>query len=71
MVTSRLGQLGSPHVIGVHVNTAILADGPMRPESPTAQEQRALASLDHHLRWGMGYATQQGTRSQTHGYRTP
>jgi hypothetical protein len=43
--------------------------GPGRdPGELTEAEQAALARLEDHRKWGMGYSTQQSTRPQTLGY---
>src|SRR5262249_38682146 len=68
MVTTSLAQQMPNHIIGIHVNLAIVAADKLPMDDLTAVEQRALARVDEHATWGMGYAIQQSTRPQTLGY---
>jgi pimeloyl-ACP methyl ester carboxylesterase len=68
MVTTRVAQLHSDHVIGVHVNMPVVAIGADDMTDLTDEEQRWLASIAQHQRWGRGYSEEQSTRPQTIGY---
>jgi pimeloyl-ACP methyl ester carboxylesterase len=66
-VTTALGARHADHVVGIHLN--MVSAGPGKdPGELTEAEQRALARLEDHRKWGMGYSTQQSTRPQTLGY---
>jgi pimeloyl-ACP methyl ester carboxylesterase len=68
MVTTSLAQQVPNHIIGIHVNLAIVAADKVPMDDLTATEQKALAQAGEHATWGMGYAMQQSTRPQTLGY---
>ena len=66
-ITTALGAHHGDHVVGIHLN--MVSAGPGKdPGELTEAEQRALARLEDHRKWGMGYSTQQSTRPQTLGY---
>jgi epoxide hydrolase len=66
-VTTALGGNHADRVVGIHLN--MVSAGPGRDrEDLTEREQAALARLEDHRKWGMGYSTQQSTRPQTLGY---
>jgi pimeloyl-ACP methyl ester carboxylesterase len=68
MVTTSLAQQVPNHIIGIHVNLAILPADQVPMDDLTATEQKALTQASEHATWGMGYAMQQSTRPQTLGY---
>jgi epoxide hydrolase len=66
-ITTALGAYHADRVVGIHLNMVTAGPGRERDDL-TDQEQAALARLEEHRRWGMGYSTQQSTRPQTLGY---
>jgi pimeloyl-ACP methyl ester carboxylesterase len=68
MVTTSLAQQVPNHLVGIHVNTAIVAADKVPMDDLTAAEQAALARSRERSTWGMGYGIQQSTRPQTLGY---
>jgi pimeloyl-ACP methyl ester carboxylesterase len=68
MVTTSLAQRVPSHLVGIHVNTAIVAADKVPMDDLTAIEQAALARAGERSTWGMGYGIQQSTRPQTLGY---
>jgi epoxide hydrolase len=68
MVTTSLAQQVPNHIIGVHVNIAIVSFDKLPMDDLTPAEQAALARIGDHGTWGTGYSTQQSTRPQTLGY---
>jgi pimeloyl-ACP methyl ester carboxylesterase len=68
MVTTSLAQQVPNHLVGIHVNTAIVALEKVPMNDLTATEQAALARSRERSTWGMGYGIQQSTRPQTLGY---
>ncbi|MGH3557075.1 MAG: epoxide hydrolase family protein [Mycobacterium sp.] len=69
-VTTQLGRNGG-HCIAIHLNMPIArppAGSTTDPADFTEDEQRALAAVAQHRRWGTGYSKQQSTRPQTLGY---
>jgi pimeloyl-ACP methyl ester carboxylesterase len=66
-VTTALGVRFPDRITGIHLN--MVSAGPGRDRDDlTEREQAALARMEEHRRWGMGYSTQQSTRPQTVGY---
>lgn len=68
MVTTRIGQFDSDHVMGIHLNMPIAAPDPDTMDNLTQDEQAALDSLAHYDRWDSGYSKQQSSRPQTLAY---
>lgn len=66
-VTTQIGR-NRGHCIGIHLNMPIAWPPAGSSGDPTEDEQRALAALEQHRRWGTGYSEQQSTRPQTLGY---
>ncbi len=66
-VTTQMGRNGG-HCAAIHLNMPIAFPTPAALTDPTEEEQRALAALAHHRKWGTGYSKQQSTRPQTVGY---
>ena len=66
-VTTQMGR-NRGHCAAIHLNMPIGRPTPEALKSPTAEEQKALAALAHHRKWGTGYSKQQSTRPQTLGY---
>ena len=65
-VTTQIGRNGLG-CIGIHLNMPIAAPvGDL--SNPSADEQEALAALNHYQLWEAGYSKQQSTRPQTLGY---
>jgi epoxide hydrolase len=70
-VTTQIGRNGGPpggHCAAIHLNMPIGRPTAEAMANPTAQEQRAMAELAEHQKWGTGYSKQQSTRPQTVGY---
>jgi pimeloyl-ACP methyl ester carboxylesterase len=68
MVTTSVAQQVPNHILGIHVNLAIVPADRVPMDDLTATEQKALAQAGEHATWGMGYSMQQSTRPQTLGY---
>ncbi len=68
LVTTSLGQLVPDHLIGLHVNTPVVALDQVPMDDLTATEQEAVARARERSIWGMGYGLQQSTRPQTLGF---
>ena len=66
-VSTSIGLQHPDRCVGIHLNMVTAGPG-KDPGELTEGEQAALARLDEHRRWGMGYSTQQSTRPQTLGY---
>ncbi|CPR03286.1 epoxide hydrolase [Mycobacterium bohemicum DSM 44277] len=66
-VTTQIGRNGG-HCAGIHLNMPIGRPTPESLKDPTPEEQKALAALADHRKWGTGYSKQQSTRPQTLGY---
>lgn len=66
-VTTRLAQQRAPGLAAIHLNFLPVVPDPL-PAEPTAEEQRALASLQSFRDYGMGYFDVQATRPQNVGY---
>ncbi len=64
-VTTQLGR-NRGHCVAIHLNMPIAM--PVNASDPAEDEQRALAAMAEHRRWGTGYSKQQSTRPQTLGY---
>ena len=64
-VASRLGYQFAERVIGIHLNLLAVRRDPKMIASPTDEERRFLAELDHWLKEEMGYQWIQGTRPTT------
>ncbi len=67
-VTTRLGGVAGDGCIGIHLNMPIARPTQAARNNPTAQDEAALAALQHYLDRDSGYAKQQRTRPQTLGY---
>jgi epoxide hydrolase len=67
-VTTALGIRHAEHLVGIHLNMVTVAPDPATLDSPTAQEQAALAALKHYRDWDSGYSKEQSTRPQSVGY---
>jgi pimeloyl-ACP methyl ester carboxylesterase len=65
-VTADIGR-NVGHCVGIHTNMPA-GRPPATLESPTDDEQQALAAMAHYRRWDSGYFKQQSTRPQTLGY---
>jgi epoxide hydrolase len=68
MVTTSLGQQVPEHLVGVHVNMAVVSPDKSTFDDLTEREQAALAAIAEHRATGGGYSSQQSTRPQTLGY---
>ncbi len=66
-VTRAIGVADTAHCEGIHVTLA-MGSRPRIEGKPTAEEQRALAGIEHYRDWDSGYSKQQSTRPQTLGY---
>ncbi len=60
-VTTQLGR-NRGHCVGIHLNMPIAM--PRRTSDLNEDDQRALAAMAEHRRWGTGYSKQQSTRPQ-------
>ncbi|WP_422744842.1 epoxide hydrolase family protein [Mycobacterium sp. WMMD1722] len=65
-VTRQIG-IDVGHCVAIHTNMPI-GRPPENLSDPSEQEQRALAAMAEHQKWGTGYSKQQSTRPQTLGY---
>jgi pimeloyl-ACP methyl ester carboxylesterase len=69
IVTTKLSNVDPEHVVGIHVNLALVPREAVRAVGePTEDERLALAAAANHRRFGSGYSEQQSTRPQTLGY---
>jgi len=68
MVTTRIGVRDPEHCAAIHLNMPIALPAPETMNNLTADEQAALASMQHYQDWDSGYSKQQSTRPQTLGY---
>src|ERR1700739_4585131 len=66
-VTTRIGRNGS-QCAAIHLNMPIGRPTAEAMANPTEEEQKAMAELAEHRKWGTGYSKQQSTRPQTLGY---
>ncbi len=66
-VTTQIGRNGG-QCLAIHLNMPLAAPPKDLGTNMSAGEQRALAALAEHRRWGTGYSKQQSTRPQTVGY---
>lgn len=66
-VTTQLGRNGG-RCFAIHLNMPIARPPTDSGSELTEDEQRALAAVAQHRRWGTGYSKQQSTRPQTLGY---
>jgi pimeloyl-ACP methyl ester carboxylesterase len=67
-VTTVLAERRPEHLVGIHVNLAVVALDKVDLAELTPFEQLALADVAEHGRWGSGYSAIQSTRPQTLGY---
>jgi pimeloyl-ACP methyl ester carboxylesterase len=67
-VTTALGVQHPDRCVGIHLNMVSVRPGGGDGEELTESERAAIARLEDHRKWGMGYSTQQSTRPQTLGY---
>ena len=65
-VTTQIGR-NEGRCVGIHINMPI-GRPPRDLSKLTEEEKQALATLEHHQKWGTGYSKQQSTRPQTLGY---
>ncbi len=65
-VTLALAEQDPDRCVGIHLN--MVSVGPQATDDPTDAERAAIARLEEHRKFGMGYSTQQSTRPQTVGY---
>lgn len=66
-VTRAMAVLKPDGLIGIHLNMVICFPEPGEDVSD-AEAQEAIAAVDAHKQWGLGYSTQQSTRPQTLGF---
>ena len=66
-VTTQLGR-NAGQCIAVHLNMPLAMPPKDLTDDVADDEQRALAAMAEHRRWGTGYSKQQSTRPQTVGY---
>jgi epoxide hydrolase len=66
-VTTQIGRNGG-QCLAIHLNMPLATPPKNSGKDMTDGEQRALAALAEHRRWGTGYSKQQSTRPQTLGY---
>ncbi|WP_366943567.1 epoxide hydrolase family protein [Parasphingopyxis sp.] len=68
MVTSAIGAQNKGGCKGIHVNMVVAAPPKEVMQSPTEEEQAAMARLALYRAKGAGYSKQQSTKPQTLGY---
>jgi pimeloyl-ACP methyl ester carboxylesterase len=68
LVSTRLGQLATEEVVGIHLNMPAIAPDRAHLAEVTAFERAALDDLARYERWDSGYSKQMSTRPQTIGY---
>jgi pimeloyl-ACP methyl ester carboxylesterase len=66
-ITTQIGR-NRGRCIAIHLNMPIARPPAGSTTDFTEDEQRALAAVAEHRRWGTGYSRQQSTRPQTLGY---
>ena len=66
-VTTQIGRNGG-RCVAIHLNMPLAMPPKNLGDDLSDREQRALAALAKHRRWGTGYSKQQSTRPQTVGY---
>src|SRR6202020_2244006 len=66
-VTTHIGRNGG-RCIAIHLNMPLGMPPRDLGDDLSEPEQRALAAMAEHRRWGTGYSKQQSTRPQTVGY---
>ena len=66
-VTTQLGR-NAGQCIAIHLNMPLAMPPKDLTDDVPDDEQRALAAMAEHRRWGTGYSKQQSTRPQTVGY---
>jgi pimeloyl-ACP methyl ester carboxylesterase len=66
-VTTQIGR-NQGHCAAIHLNMPVGRPTQEALANPTPEEQRAMAGLAEHRKWGTGYSKQQSTRPQTLGY---
>lgn len=66
-VTTQIGRNGG-RCASIHLNMPLATPPKDLGDDLSEHEQRALAALAKHRRWGTGYSKQQSTRPQTLGY---
>ena len=66
-VTTQLGR-NAGQCIAIHLNMPLAMPPKDLTDDVADDEQRALAAMAEHRRWGTGYSKQQSTRPQTVGY---
>ena len=67
-VTHAMGMSETKHCLAMHTNMPLLSPSPAVMDNLTAQEQSALAGIQHYFEWDSGYSKEQSTRPQTVGY---
>jgi pimeloyl-ACP methyl ester carboxylesterase len=66
-VTTQIGRNGG-QCVAIHLNMPLAMPPKNLKDALPEDEQRALAAMAEHRRWGTGYSKQQSTRPQTVGY---
>jgi pimeloyl-ACP methyl ester carboxylesterase len=66
-VTTQIGRNGG-QCVAIHLNMPLAMPPKNLKDDLPEDEQRALAAMAEHRRWGTGYSKQQSTRPQTVGY---
>jgi pimeloyl-ACP methyl ester carboxylesterase len=66
-VTTQIGRDGG-NCAGIHLNMPLGAPTKEARETPSAEDQDALAAYKYYQDWDSGYSKQQSTRPQTLGY---
>ncbi|MGC2654803.1 MAG: epoxide hydrolase family protein [Mycobacterium sp.] len=66
-VTTQIGRNGG-ECVAIHLNMPLAMPPKNLKDDLPEDEQRALAAMAEHRRWGTGYSKQQSTRPQTVGY---
>jgi epoxide hydrolase len=66
-VTTQIGRNGG-QCVGIHLNMPLAIPPKKLADDLPEDEQRALAAMAEHRRWGTGYSKEQSTRPQTVGY---
>jgi microsomal epoxide hydrolase len=67
-ITSRLGEVHSANLYGIHVNLVFVGGHTRSQGEPTPEEKVFLADMDHFRREETGYQQIQGTKPQTLAY---
>ena len=65
-ITTEVGSQDPEHCAAIHITLNMSGRPSGTPSEP--DELRALAGVEHYLKWDSGYSTQQRTRPQTLGF---